>query len=1119
MSKCEYCQINNLDCDFKFPCKHCKSKRICKYYKYRSHHKGLRATLMAEESESIGVSVGGAKDITNFYQNIKENFMPKVDSITYEGIFYDHYFDTGNDEPQKALFYPTYMSSIDKNPLTNKPEVFLSVGLNSGIQQKDFKRRDLNLVIVLDISGSMQELVDTYHYDQILNMQTSQRDVSIFIPRYGTNIDPQVINFIDNVLKGNVSTWSQNKRWEVQTIDFEASNRKTHARKLENYAKDQKKLARKTGDIFHTRVANACLGSAKLWRRQVDELPKRKEEINMISSVWQKISKLPPKSQKRRDITLFMNDFVNVRRVILSFNYLKWYNRAEYNKRYGNRRDIERILKQKERIYDRMKSLVSYYYKGKNVHKEMKKLYLENTQRRQATARSKSEDEYLLALLDVGQKETAKSKMQVANETLTHLIDKLNIDDHDDRLGIVLFNDNATAIQTLLSDKEKLKQRILGIKADGGTNLEAGYLKAMELFETIREPSPPQTEFVYDLDHVKMIVKQLQNALVDELIAAKQYQLDAEAFEGEIRKEFLHHVDDEKKHAEIISEMLIKVHKMDVDFEYPTKKSAETKRGILLSELKDELKAVYDYEEILKVLPKGFLYNLIDAILEDEREHASDLYNFLGMNTTLMSLDEPKITDNLLRDAYKKLFILQEQIKKSITKLDDVKTINALTIFTRIAHQKYLSAMMRNEPQIKEIVLSIINKTEGDIVRYATRQIKDLIKIYTEIVKKKILVKVFLLMIFDLKNVLKEIIKDKGYENRIIVITDAMPNIGKTDTKQFNQLMEIATHKNIFTTFVGVGVDFNPQFVEHSMRSDTLKVKKEILKVRGANYYSVVSADDFRRRLVDEFEYMVTPIVFDLTLKLKSNGFQIYEVYGNPDSNKSTGELMNVNTLFPSAKRDGKTRGGMVLLKLIRIGDDPLIELNVKYYDRDDNEGTSKKVFSMQNKSGLGIEKAIALVRFVSLIKEWISNDESIHKRIEMKWESTSNPLIVSEPYNRKFAKFLAYFEKFKLERETNLLKKLVEYKRTYQNTFDLTVGKFEEFEDLYIIFKSFKIEPDLVTVLLSVINKSNSDEVEMMFTQGKDKTYVSAEYEGYSINVRFEFLSDSDVMIKVTIK
>ena len=132
------------------------------------------------------------------------------------------------------------------------------------------------------------------------------------------------------------------------------------------------------------------------------------------------------------------------------------------------------------------------------------------------------------------------------------------------------------------------------------------------------------------------------------------------------------------------------------------------------------------------------------------------------------------------------------------------------------------------------------------------------------------------------------------YENRILYLTDAMPNIGATDEDELLGMTESNAKKNIYTTFIGIGVDFNTELIEH------------ITKIRGSNYYSVHSADEFQERLADEFEYMVTPLVFDLNVELDAEGYEIEKIYGSPEANRSTGELMKVNTLFPSSTEDGK---------------------------------------------------------------------------------------------------------------------------------------------------------------------------------------------------------------------
>ena len=46
------------------------------------------------DADTIGLSFGAAKDSDNFRKCIQENVMPSIDSITYNGIFCNYYFDT-----------------------------------------------------------------------------------------------------------------------------------------------------------------------------------------------------------------------------------------------------------------------------------------------------------------------------------------------------------------------------------------------------------------------------------------------------------------------------------------------------------------------------------------------------------------------------------------------------------------------------------------------------------------------------------------------------------------------------------------------------------------------------------------------------------------------------------------------------------------------------------------------------------------------------------------------------------------------------------------------------------------------------------------------------------------
>lgn len=267
-------------------------------------------------------------------------------------------------------------------------------------------------------------------------------------------------------------------------------------------------------------------------------------------------------------------------------------------------------------------------------------------------------------------------------------------------------------------------------------------------------------------------------------------------------------------------------------------------------------------------------------------------------------------------------------------------------------------------------------------------------------------------------------LNNPDYENRIIFVTDAMPNTGTTDKKSLLTMVQDQANKNIYTTFIGVGIDFNSELVEG------------ITKSRGSNYYSVHSSSEFKNRMDKEFEYMVTPLVFDLSLSFDSDSWNIEKVYGSPEADEATGALMRVNTLFPSASSEEGVKGGIVLLKLKKQEGSGPVRLTVSYLDRDGKRMQSTKQVSLFNHLGdyyqnSGIRKAILLERYATLMKHFIAEKRrpAIYPPIEIQmyrkqgipvfddqrfsqWERTSTPLSLNTDDQTIFHQFRTYFQK-----------------------------------------------------------------------------------------------------------
>jgi len=262
------------------------------------------------------------------------------------------------------------------------------------------------------------------------------------------------------------------------------------------------------------------------------------------------------------------------------------------------------------------------------------------------------------------------------------------------------------------------------------------------------------------------------------------------------------------------------------------------------------------------------------------------------------------------------------------------------------------------------------------------------------------------------------------YENRMIIITDAQPNTGDISAGGMLGYVLDNAASRVYTTFIGVGVDFNSQLIE------------SISKVKGANYYSMHSPREFRTRIYEEFDYMVTPLVFDLRMDFESSDWRIEKVFGSPQADEATGNLMTINTLFPAKSVGGQNKGGIVLLKLQKTSNrtgEP-VYLRVSYEDRNGHRDTSEQLVLLENRGpeyfeNDGIRKAVLLTRYAAMMKNWLNDEYTYWGRVNWQssisedtgirlpaeygpgtWERTSHPLTVDHPYEWIMNAFRDYF-------------------------------------------------------------------------------------------------------------
>lgn len=239
--------------------------------------------------------------------------------------------------------------------------------------------------------------------------------------------------------------------------------------------------------------------------------------------------------------------------------------------------------------------------------------------------------------------------------------------------------------------------------------------------------------------------------------------------------------------------------------------------------------------------------------------------------------------------------------------------------------------------------------------------------------------------------------EDQNRESRVVFMTDAMPNTGETRKSKIEKNFEEAATKGIHTTFIGIGIDTNPELIE------------TISSIRGANHYFVQSVSEFNEKIRDEFNYTVTPLVFDLKLTVEGEGFTIDNVYGSPNDNSDTsGTVMDVKTLFPSHGKEG-TKGGVIVLcmKDANIGDK--VRISTSWTERDgtkDGDVTKVEIIDKEPNyyESNDTMKAILTTKYVNLMSDFLEDMDNNENTDT--YEQKSQEIHINESYREKMKKF-----------------------------------------------------------------------------------------------------------------
>jgi Ca-activated chloride channel family protein len=265
-------------------------------------------------------------------------------------------------------------------------------------------------------------------------------------------------------------------------------------------------------------------------------------------------------------------------------------------------------------------------------------------------------------------------------------------------------------------------------------------------------------------------------------------------------------------------------------------------------------------------------------------------------------------------------------------------------------------------------------------------------------------------------------LKGEASENnnhRILLLTDANP------THETSEALDViadqaAKGQKIYVSYVGIGLDFNTDLVS------------TLVKVRGTNYFAVHSNQEFKKILNEDFNYIVTPLCFNIRVHIETGSFQIDKIFGASQSEQNTAELLHVATVMASAKDTRGIKGGLVLLKLKSVNSNSsTIKVTLSY---ETVEGSSvTRTYSIDvaeaakaESSGdgtvytnIGIRKGVLLARYMDVMHAVIA-DAGVQKA------DTFNIYKPSQNIKSAVQEFKSYFHsEFKLLQDNKLMKEL----------------------------------------------------------------------------------------------
>jgi len=148
-----------------------------------------------------------------------------------------------------------------------------------------------------------------------------------------------------------------------------------------------------------------------------------------------------------------------------------------------------------------------------------------------------------------------------------------------------------------------------------------------------------------------------------------------------------------------------------------------------------------------------------------------------------------------------------------------------------------------------------------------------------------------------------------GSVDRVLLLTDALPNVGGTDAGSFLELAGRYAQRGIGLGVFGVGLDFDQDLV------------RTVTQLPGGTAHTLTDATAMQRLFGSDFGWIVTPVATDLVLEVDPGpDFRVVQVHGVPSERVVPLGPGGVAIRAGTVMLDGRRSGAILRLEAVRPG-------------------------------------------------------------------------------------------------------------------------------------------------------------------------------------------------------